>query len=1071
MKNLFMAALAVSMGFSSFAQSVDQKKGVFEKVIVQPTKVGSLKPIYGVNPSEMMSQWKSNGFHLQGGSLVTGKYHSNSNCQIVSPSILLPERENGGRIYIRLNEKYFTESRCDYVRVLVSEDGGANYKSLCRRSGVSDEYDEYIDVTSYAGKEINVKLALVADGSYEGEGWSINQFEILMTSKPKSAPGIPSNIDLTSSISNLTYLGYAQIGYPKKLQIYFSARSANETFVEGLVKENLNVKVDGSTVESSCLRLQRLSNFNQMPVQIGLLMDNSGSMQDDIEGVAKNVGILINKIGTSMNASAGIFRLGFTGSSCPKDFKEAFDNRFLIPLNKDANRTEFLGVWNGQEAQGSYEPYYSCLYDMIDKQASYWDGMAQKVIILIGDETALYDNQNDYDCSRGVTYQLSDKEELISSLKENGFQVFTIINNSLTRWDEASNQYVHDESFDDIASSTGGCLIDIEKNNGYDEIFDKISSYLKERYVLEIDMAKCVTPDPVICPSVEISVNGVNTNGKVCPKEQASVERTPSTILYDTKGVQANSDKEKVGVMVTNIPNGQSVESVEVRMRVHKEQGDEDQWEVVIVRKNEDDGWYAAVPAEMLSPNAVIEYRFDVKMNDGNYLLLSPYGVEPDYWTISVLPNTPPSFGIPNPVISGEVCQPIDICVDLTDDGSIKEAHIKYRGINSVDNFMDAPLTKQGSQYCGEIPARYSVAPGFEYYLVATDDKGATSYKGTSEQPIKKEISDVFEFQSSDDTEEVAIMASQYVDCGKLAVGDEVFVYFKTDCTDEYYALGGYAKIDDPNNLKAIISLNTGERSYKDGIDYGDDIIVKLKRQGLLYDITNPNNGTYTGMLNVVLPEIPRFVLKGNWNEITNGQQIVSTKDNTNFGFAKTPVEYQYVIENYSGCGDISNIKISIENTEKAEVSDHFTVSKDFTEVPNWKSATFSIKYDAGEDEDAIVKIEYGAGNVFEYAISGREAVEKEECKGITFINPVNQQNHVIYINVEEKMNLYVYAVDQEGKLLASLYNGEVSPNPYHGIDLYNVMNMVAPGKAFFVVVEREGKASCTQTIFVDNKN
>lgn len=30
MKNLFMAALAVSMGFSSFVQSVDQKKGVLE---------------------------------------------------------------------------------------------------------------------------------------------------------------------------------------------------------------------------------------------------------------------------------------------------------------------------------------------------------------------------------------------------------------------------------------------------------------------------------------------------------------------------------------------------------------------------------------------------------------------------------------------------------------------------------------------------------------------------------------------------------------------------------------------------------------------------------------------------------------------------------------------------------------------------------------------------------------------------------------------------------------------------------------------------------------------------------
>ena len=355
MRNLFMLALAASMGISSFAQEVDQKKGVFEKVIVQPAQVkGGMMPIYAVGASEMASQWKSQGFRLQGESLVTGRYGSNSNLQIVSPEISLPTVSNGGRIYLHLNEKFQTESNHDYVRVSVSEDGGNNYQNLCKRSGDSEEYDEYVDVTKYAGKRIIVKLSLTSDGNYEGEGWTINQFDVLKTVALRAAAGLPNNVDLSSSVANLTYLGFSQVGFPKKLNLYFSAHSANDQFVEGLVKENLTVKVDGSTVSSSCLKLQRLTDFSNMPVQIGFLMDNSGSMQDDIDGVATNVEKLVNKIGNSMNASAGIFRLGYAEESCPKNFKKDFGGSFLISLRKSNDRQVFLKEWNKQHASGSY---------------------------------------------------------------------------------------------------------------------------------------------------------------------------------------------------------------------------------------------------------------------------------------------------------------------------------------------------------------------------------------------------------------------------------------------------------------------------------------------------------------------------------------------------------------------------------------------------------------------------------------------------------------------------------------------------------------------------------------------
>ncbi|MBR4841063.1 MAG: hypothetical protein IK005_11395 [Paludibacteraceae bacterium] len=1075
MRNLFMLALAASMGISSFAQEVDQKKGVFEKVIVQPAQVkGGMMPIYAVGASEMASQWKSQGFRLQGESLVTGRYGSNSNLQIESPEISLPTVNNGGRIYLHLNEKFQTESNHDYVRVSVSEDGGHNYRNLCKRSGDSEEYDEYVDVTKYAGKRIIVKLSLTSDGNYEGEGWTINQFDVLKTVALRAAAGLPNNVDLSSSVANLTYLGFSQVGFPKKLNLYFSAHSGNDQFVEGLVKENLTVKVDGSTVSSSCLKLQRLTDFSNMPVQIGFLMDNSGSMQDDIDGVRLHVSDLVQKIGNSMNASAGIFRLGYAEESCPKNFKKDFGGSFLISLRKSNDREAFLNEWRQQHASGSYEPYYSCLYDMIDKQGEYWDGMAQKVIVLIGDETALYD-QNANDCTRGTTYQLSDKAGLIDDLRKNGFQVFTIVKNSLTYYDAASNSYKHDESFDGIATSTGGVSIDIENNNGYDEIFDKIAQLLTERYVLTIDMNKCsIEPDPTECPSVEISINGVTTNNAVCPQEQASVERTPSTVEYDTKSVAVGSQNEKVGVMISDIPAGKSVATVEVKMRVHQENGPADEWTTVLVNAQEGDGWYASVPSEFLTENAVVEYRFDVKMNDGNYLLLSPNGVDPDYWTITVYPNTPPSFGEPEVTVSQQPCQPIDICVDLTDDGSVQSAKIMYRAINSVDNFIDANLQWNGSRYCGEIPAKFSMAPGFEYYLTAEDDLGSTTYKATNERPRQYSINDTnngqsLQVQSSAYTTYAPVTTSQPKECSNFQKGDEIFIYYKNQCDDAYLSLGGYAKVEDPNDLlMATISLSSNG-SVKDGLDYGDEMVVKLKRGNLLYDITDPNSKEYYDLISVNMPENAVFVLKGNWHDITNGQTIVSTKDNTNFGYVKAPVVYQYVIENYSGCADIENIKISIEK-ENSGVSEHFTVSENITEVLKWKSGTFSITYDAKGDEDAIVKITYGDGNQFQFAISGHEAEDKEECQGITFINPVNDQNHVIYINVTEFTHMHVYAIDQDGKLIESLYDNWVSPNPYHGVDLYSVMKKLTPGQAFFVVVERAGKASCTQTIFVDNK-
>ena len=677
MKNWFVWALATTMGVQGFAQEVDQKKGVFEKVIVRPTqKKGGLMPVYAVGANDMASQWKSDGFFVQGESLVTGKYGSNSNLEIVSPEIVLPATYKDGRVYLHLNEKFHTESGHDYVRVSVSDNGGKNYENLCKRSGDSDEYDEYVDVTKFAGKSITVKLSLTSDESYEGEGWTINQFDVLKTVAPRAAAGLPSNIDLSSTVGTLTYLGFSQVGYSKTLNLYFSAHSQNGVFVDGLAKDKLQVKVDGSEVSSSCLKLQRLSDYNNLPVQIGFLMDVSGSMQDDIDGVARNIQELVEKIGRKMNASAGIYRFGYDNFySCPKDFKKEFDSQFLIPLKRQEDRAKFLLKWTEMKAGGSYEPYYSCLYDMIDKQDEYWKGKGQKVIILIGDETALYDG-NSKDCSRNVTYKLSDKETLIEKLRSNGFQVFTIVNHGLTYKDPVTNDIKQDESFDGIATSTGGVSIDIENNSGYDAIFEKIAQLLSERYVLTIDMDKCsIEPEPNNCPSVEISINGVSTNNVVCPKEQAKVRRTLLTEEYDRKQVPVGSTAEKVGVVISDIPAGQSVQDVIVKVRVHVENGSAEDW-TTQTASFEGDGWYASVPPEMLTENAVVEYRFDVVMNGGNYTLSSPDGGDAEYWTITVFPNNPPLFGEPSVSVVQEPCQPINICVDLSDNNTLRLAEI-----------------------------------------------------------------------------------------------------------------------------------------------------------------------------------------------------------------------------------------------------------------------------------------------------------------------------------------------------------------------------------------------------------
>lgn len=1065
MKRLLLV-LGITQSFAMFAND-NLEKGLFSNENIRSVELEMTEVFYEANAESLSKTWVSEDFKVFDGVYSTGRYKANDTLESVSPLLSLPKIEEGEKLYIKLSESYHTESSYDKMAISVSEDNGKTYRRICRRSGVADVYDEYSDLTPWAGKRIRVKLSLVSDGAYEGDGWNIHGVELLK-SFPEPEFGTfalrSSNFSVVSAVHELEYLGFEQ---PKDegflgFKLYISASTSGGDFVPGLKASDLEVRMGKNIIDESCISLERLNDYSNQAVDIAFLIDHSGSMQDDIDGVADNIEALVENIGTSMDASAGIYRFGFgDAASCPKEQVMWGPDFFLNIADKAtqngtvsnvANRASFIAKWRSYEASGSYEPYYGVLNDMAEGMSLNYRKTSQKVIIFIGDEDAI-DGTNEKDCPEGTVYAASERERLIKKLNGN-FQLFTIVKPGA--------------GFDGMAEQTGGRMIDIDNNSGYEDIIEAIGDKLKERYVVTIDFTKCgLQPDS--CLEVKV---GETTSGEICLDivPQPTIKRTESTMEYDVKSVKIGSGDEKVGVSVEGLPEGETVDSVEVYLANVKDKN----FKRYVAKAKVGDGYYVNVPSDMLEENEVICYYFRVYVGDEYYIYSSPDGLYPyGYWTVTVAPNEPPMFGEPSVTVNG-VCQPSQMCVTLSDknDNLQKDkVFMYYRKKGSSDEYVSHKMAESGNGvYCASAPAPYSVAPGIEYFFSAEDELGSLTYKGTSEIPLIEEISAELPESEKGAESGVTLNVNQENDCAsEFMSGDEIFAYFDNGCGGQ--SLGGYAKVSGNVSVLDIETLfNSSDMEIRNGFENGDRMFIQLLRGGTLYDISTESSvyEDYSDV-SVSLPSMPMIDVKSDWwREVPNGSETVSYDNNTYFGFAQTAVKKDFIINNPTGCGAV---EISAVVSNK-----HFTLSDTIFKLENYEHGVgFSIEYDGEEDARGIVTLhctgkgEDGSKFSYDYtfAVEGRSTVPFEPCDGVTIDMPLSDKDRLINIKVGSQNGwVSVYVVDSQGRVQRVVYNGYAANDL--SLDLRNAVQDLPKTQTYFVVVEREGLGGCSSRIIVE---
>lgn len=1068
MKNLRWICVTVGLlvaQLGSAGVSVEMpEKGNFESRNLQKSNsLVEVETYYSANAFRMNAEWVIEGFSLKDSALSTGNYLSNKVYSAESKPIFVPANlGDGEKLHLSLSHEFSVERYYDEVELYIQEEG-KEYRRYLHRGGTSKSYEEYLDVTHLAGKNIRLKLQMKSDLSEEGTGWNIRRISLLKTAEgvAEEKVSVRSTVNISSAVADIIYQGFSVYGYPQKMHIYFKPVDQSGKFVNNISLDDLEVKLDGEQIEGmsrNCMSLTRLNSTSNLEVKLSFLMDNSGSMSDDIEGVKSNIIELVERIRQSMKASAGFARFGFLGD-CPY-VRNPFTRGYFADLTKPEEAEMFVNDWySNNESTGSLEQYYAVLNDMIDDQSLEWGSNSQKVLIMIGDESAL-ESPNNGDCIKGggVVYDETEKDKIIKKLNKNGYQLFLIQNSD-------------DASFKGMAEATGGALVDIETEGGYDIIFDKISEALKEKYILTIDL-DCLdkTIDECGDHTIEIGIHGTSNTNEINACPYIHVVRTPETQKYDTESVSPNANDVRVGIQAFKVDkNGSKNEIVGndvTKVTAYLKDSKSTQFSPYIAERI-DGAWYAEVPSEMLYENAVVNYCFRIDFSDGSYILTSPEGTEPyDSWTIAVRPNTPPHYRGDEIFTLGGICEPTNVCVTLTDDNNhIEEAFINYRRLGAPDSYTSAPMERQeGDTYCGEIPAAFSVAPGFEYFFSAKDNFGATTYHGSSESPKLKAIE--YKVQANEpETKYVTLKSSSYEDCRKFQKGDTIFVYYDNNCTENYQSLSTVYPVtrDNYSLLRFPILVNTNSEGVKNGLNNNDPISISLLRNGTVYDISNGDlfEKDQDG-ITVNLPYSANLEIEGNWRKIENGGTVCSTTNNTDFGYVTTPKTNEFLIKNYVGCSDVTIESIDFENG-----NDQFVATVSQTNIPRYTASGFEITYKGEQDADAVAVITFKDVNgdkfIYRFNVSGRKADLSNSCEDVEIFNPLTPSKHTIWIKtIVPSGRLHVYAEDLNGKLIKSFYNGLIHAGNIE-VDLYDLVNYKGQ---YLIVIEREGMPTCSSLLF-----
>ncbi len=1040
-KNTFirMLWLAIILGLSvtsAIAQQMDLlPKGQFLDAYTKPQSYVKIDDVYSADATKLSAEWRGNGFSLQtvnGGVMyTTGQYAANAQLSATSPGITLPAVSNNEKLILQVSQSYETETRYDFISVQVKVNGSATGTEVYRRSGKSDLVEDYINLTAYAGKQIELSFLLTTDGSEQGNGWQIANLELYRALKNSTGAntaqktksvlraGAPGNY-------TLDILDVNTEAFPDAIFVEFTVKDAGGSFVSDLDVDDFTLLSDYGQ-RYGCHKLLKVSETVKEAVDIVFLVDNSASMYDDIQKVSNAIDNLLDAIeADGGNVRVALARFG-DYPSCPNYAnKTEYQGKFFYSLATE--KTQFLSqIWSYNTGTlWGYEPYYEVLNWASNQNFDYRQN-AKKVFIMIGDEK-VNDGINNIQCDNSTASTLTEAG-VANTLSQKGIQTFFIVDES----------YAYAE-FDLIASQTGGLIEDIYAQT-YDDVLDAFGQAIVEKYIMRFCLD--VDPenfDPTIHNTVTITYNddpSATDTETYYPVVSPSIVRSLATQALDNV---SQLEGVAVPIEVTVIQNGNTLDYI----TFYYKQYDESTYHSVTKNLSEgtingDDVTFSfTVPANTVSdPN--VSYYFTasthIQLPNGiEYQNVSspPNNQDVFAWTFPVLPNQAPS--ITNVTISDvKPCSPITICANVTDNTQYLAANPKlmYR-VNKTPSMYEElemlPSSSGSNTYCATIEKEFVQETDLEWYIVAEDNYGTLGWHGDPASP--NFINTTYQSNPALGGHPIDLIVTNYANvqfgCLPMESTDQLAAYFINSCGDEQLAgTGVWNGVDNGFNLTVYGDSDPND-GYKDGFENGDPIIFKLIRNGVDYSLTNTltyNQSAYYLMISTAIGAgSPVTAIKGNGVDILHNSTTPSTYNNTDFGAtsSSSPVSKQFSIQNV-GC-EVLEIK-------------EITVSDDANFMLNPLPANnllapgsiynFNISYLGLANATATVTVNTNAAtqNPYRFDIKGTSGIV-DPCAGIVLVpNQVpNFISPTLTLPVADD-NTYVYAglMSPNGTLLQVL--------------------------------------------------
>lgn len=662
---------------------------------------------------------------------LDGLYQGSSTYTLITNDYELPTLSfDASVLSLEYWEWFQIETGYDEGRIEISTDGGNTYTVLAAFDGSINEWQKRrIDLTAYQGETVRFRYVLVTDSSFEYDGWYLDDFALNQTDPEPLSMEI---IGINTQAFPFVYMNVIAQKYGVSTA---DLDQSNFTIYENGTQQSEYVEVtppgsgDGSRL-----------------VDIVFVMDNSGSLEEEQAAISDNILDFVNQLETSgVDFALGLTRFGAY---------ENLGNPILEDNGVLTSNSEYFknNVWNRNVVTGSYEPAYQSIIES-SRGFNFRPG-ALKVIVVIADEkpdqSGLYNTQD-------VINQLSPTSTILYAL--------------------ADSYYFDDFSL--ITDATNGETYDILSD--FSQILESITEALGGTYLVRYRSSDDLLDGQARNIVVSVNADGLERTDTISytPGSTPEIVLTEATNQYFQKAWSEQSTFQIEAYLLDSLaPYPASAKLF------YKNSNDVSFQSVEMSYQSTSGVWLGYTDPSVANDPGV---DFYITTSDGITSVSLPSDDPSIYpFQIAILPNEAPTI-IADTISEIEIGETLQILATVEDQTNyLTRVSVLYRQRGNLSYQEMEMVALTNVEYETTIPSSSLTSLGLEYFIIASDDFGITTFDGTPDNPHTVFIKDyqIIETASFDDQniEDEYVIIEAISDSGlpvKALVTDTV--YFNGD--------------------------------------------------------------------------------------------------------------------------------------------------------------------------------------------------------------------------------------------------------------------------------------------------